>query len=162
MPRRIGMISLGVLAVALSSLLLAKDTPTKSPASVKENVSDVLLGTLLTLLSQLIGAMPSICARSFCRRGLSCACKLHSNVATYTSAWCLSRGLRPLRLEAWLHPAACYIRAGALQLVLEELLMGDVHMHPFELLGWEGVVGTVFMLALLPLAGELPGAQVAA
>ena len=49
------------------------------------------------------------------------------------------------------------ICAGALQLVLEELLMGDVHMHPFEVLGWEGIIGTAFMLATLALATVVPG-----
>ena len=47
--------------------------------------------------------------------------------------------------------------AGALQLVLEEMLMGDVHMHPFEVLGWEGVIGTAFMLVTLALATVVPG-----
>ena len=48
-------------------------------------------------------------------------------------------------------------RAGALQLVLEELLMADVHMHPFEVLGWEGIIGTIFMLVTLAVATVVPG-----
>ena len=49
-------------------------------------------------------------------------------------------------------------RAAAIQLVLEEVLLSDVHMHPYELLGWEGVFGTLFMAAALPVLHVLPGA----
>ena len=35
--------------------------------------------------------------------------------------------------------------------------MGDVHMHPFEVLGWEGIIGTVFMLVTLAVATVVPG-----
>ena len=55
MARSIGMITLGVTAVAASSLLLAEDTPGPSGPE-KESAALVLVGTLLTLLSQLIGA----------------------------------------------------------------------------------------------------------
>ena len=44
-------------------------------------------------------------------------------------------------------------------MILEELLLGDVHLHPYELLGWEGLFGTVFMLGIsLPIVGMIPGA----
>ena len=46
-----------------------------------------------------------------------------------------------------------------MQLVLEEVLLSDVHLHPYELLGWEGVFGTVFMAAALPVLHVLPGAS---
>ena len=48
--------------------------------------------------------------------------------------------------------------AAAVQLVLEEVLLSDVHMHPYELLGWEGVFGTIFMAIVLPVLHVLPGA----
>ncbi len=35
--------------------------------------------------------------------------------------------------------------------------MSDVHMHPFEVLGWEGIIGTIFMLAILAVATVVPG-----
>lgn len=41
--------------------------------------------------------------------------------------------------------------------MLEELLMADVHMHPFEVLGWEGIIGTIFMLVTLAVATVVPG-----
>ncbi len=48
-------------------------------------------------------------------------------------------------------------------MILEELLLGDVHLHPYELLGWEGLFGTVFMLGIsLPVVGMIPGAPVCA
>ena len=50
------------------------------------------------------------------------------------------------------------LRAGATQLVLEELLMTDVQMHPFELLSWEGVFGTIFMVFALLTFNAIPGA----
>ena len=50
------------------------------------------------------------------------------------------------------------VRAAAIQLVLEEVLLSDVHMHPYELLGWEGVFGTIFMAVALPVLHVLPGA----
>ncbi len=52
----IGLITLGVTAVAASSLLLAQDTPGPSGPD-RESVTLILVGTLLTLLSQLIGAV---------------------------------------------------------------------------------------------------------
>ena len=48
--------------------------------------------------------------------------------------------------------------AAAIQLVLEEVLLSDVHLHPYELLGWEGIFGTAFMAVALPVLHELPGA----
>ena len=43
-------------------------------------------------------------------------------------------------------------------MILEELLLGDVHLHPYELLGWEGLFGTLFMLCIsLPVVGIIPG-----
>ena len=49
--------------------------------------------------------------------------------------------------------------AAAGQMILEELLLGDVHLHPYELLGWEGLFGTLFMICLsLPIVGIIPGA----
>ncbi len=43
-------------------------------------------------------------------------------------------------------------------MILEELLLGDVHLHPYELLGWEGLFGTIFMICLsLPIVGIIPG-----
>ena len=49
--------------------------------------------------------------------------------------------------------------AAAGQMILEELLLSDVHLHPYELLGWEGLFGTLFMVAVsLPLAMLIPGA----
>ncbi len=49
------------------------------------------------------------------------------------------------------------VRTGATQLVLEELLMTDVQMHPFELLSWEGVFGTIFMVFALLTFNAIPG-----
>ncbi len=49
------------------------------------------------------------------------------------------------------------VHAAAVQLVLEEVLLSDVHMHPYELLGWEGVFGTLFMAVALPVLHVLPG-----
>lgn len=49
------------------------------------------------------------------------------------------------------------MRTGATQLVLEELLMTDVQMHPFELLSWEGVFGTIFMVFALLTFNAIPG-----
>jgi len=54
--RSIGMITLGVTAVAASSLLLANDTPGPSGPD-RVSAALILVGTLLTLLSQLIGAV---------------------------------------------------------------------------------------------------------
>jgi hypothetical protein len=51
----------------------------------------------------------------------------------------------------------CAADAAAVQLVLEEVLLSDVHLHPYELLGWEGVFGTAFMTAALPVLHVLPG-----
>jgi len=51
------------------------------------------------------------------------------------------------------------VHAAAVQLVLEEVLLSDVHMHPYELLGWEGVFGTIFMAVALPVLHVLPGAN---
>ena len=51
-----------------------------------------------------------------------------------------------------------WVLAAAIQLVLEEVLLSDVHMHPYELLGWEGVFGTAFMAVALPVLHVLPGA----
>ena len=48
---------------------------------------------------------------------------------------------------------------GATQLVLEELLMTDVQMHPFELLSWEGVFGSIFMFFTLLVLNVVPGAS---
>ena len=42
--------------------------------------------------------------------------------------------------------------------MLEELLMTDVQMHPFELLSWEGVFGTIFMVFALVTFNAMPGA----
>ena len=43
-------------------------------------------------------------------------------------------------------------------MILEELMLNDVRLHPYELLGWEGVFGTAFMLLVsLPLAMVIPG-----
>lgn len=48
--------------------------------------------------------------------------------------------------------------AAAAQLVLEELLLTDVHLHPYELLAYEGAFGTLFMMCVcLPLAMIIPG-----
>ena len=55
----------------------------------------------------------------------------------------------------------CDADAGATQLVLEELLMTDVQMHPFELLSWEGVFGTIFMVFALLVLNVMPGARAA-
>ena len=55
---------------------------------------------------------------------------------------------------------SCRAAAGATQLVLEELLMTDVQMHPFELLSWEGVFGTLFMVFALLVLNVMPGAHV--
>lgn len=42
--------------------------------------------------------------------------------------------------------------------MLEELLLSDVHLHPYELLAYEGAFGTLFMLCVcLPLAMLIPG-----
>ena len=45
--------------------------------------------------------------------------------------------------------------------MLEELLMTDVQMHPFELLSWEGVFGTLFMVVALHVLNTMPGARCA-
>mmetsp|Transcript_25022 Transcript_25022/g.62973 ORF Transcript_25022/g.62973 Transcript_25022/m.62973 type:complete len:435 (-) Transcript_25022:1767-3071(-) len=46
----------------------------------------------------------------------------------------------------------------ALQLVLEELLLHDLHLHPFQVVGYEGVIGMIWMTALAaPLLYFLPG-----
>ena len=43
-------------------------------------------------------------------------------------------------------------------MILEELMLNDLRLHPYELLGWEGVFGTAFMLFVsLPLAWVIPG-----
>ena len=53
-------------------------------------------------------------------------------------------------------PLCQYTAAG--QMILEELLLVDVHLHPYELLGWEGLFGTIFMICLsLPIVGIIPG-----
>ena len=65
-----------------------------------------------------------------------------------------------VRLPCLLSPACAL--AAAIQLVLEEVLLSDVHMHPYELLGWEGVFGTAFMAVALPILHVLPGAVHAA
>eukprot|EP00193_Tetraselmis_chui_P018154 CAMPEP_0177782328 /NCGR_PEP_ID=MMETSP0491_2-20121128/18392_1 /TAXON_ID=63592 /ORGANISM="Tetraselmis chuii, Strain PLY429" /LENGTH=668 /DNA_ID=CAMNT_0019302587 /DNA_START=82 /DNA_END=2089 /DNA_ORIENTATION=+ len=46
----------------------------------------------------------------------------------------------------------------ALQLVLEELLLHDLHLHPFQVLGWEGIIGMLWMGLLAgPLLYYIPG-----
>ena len=93
MSRSIGMITLGVTAVAASSLLLAEDTPGPSGPE-RESAALVLVGTLLTLLSQLIGVMPPDPDHVKCkpmRLFAACAAALHDVDAT---AWKCVRILR--------------------------------------------------------------------
>ena len=54
--------------------------------------------------------------------------------------------------------AHCFDNVAAVQLALEEALLSDVHLHPYELLGWEGLFGTAFMAVALPVLHGLPGA----
>jgi len=46
----------------------------------------------------------------------------------------------------------------AVQLVLEELMLRDLHLHPFQVLGYEGVIGMLWMVALAaPILAAVPG-----
>ena len=92
-----------------------------------------------------------------CTRWLSVATALASPAAAFL------RALHILLLEAVcqgvLSSIMPHLRAAAGQMILEELLLGDVHLHPYELLGWEGLFGTIFMLGVsLPIVGMIPGA----
>ncbi|CAK0786481.1 hypothetical protein CVIRNUC_009694 [Coccomyxa viridis] len=49
----------------------------------------------------------------------------------------------------------------AVRLILEELLLGKMELHPMEVLGWEGFWGTVLMAIIgMPLAWVIPGSDV--
>jgi len=49
----------------------------------------------------------------------------------------------------------------AVQLVLEELMLRDLHLHPFQVLGYEGIIGMVWMALLAaPILFFVPGTDV--
>jgi hypothetical protein len=51
----------------------------------------------------------------------------------------------------------------ATSLVLEEIMIKDLLMHPMQIVGWEGILSGIWMLLFaLPLAWVLPGFDVGA
>lgn len=146
----------GVAFVALSGLRGVSPDNDAAASGPDVTASQALAGILLTLLSQFVGAPPAtprsrilFALKRFedftgVQRAISHAYAAHIvDFCPPTSVW---------------HP---YAAAG--QMILEELLLGDVHLHPYELLGWEGLFGTVFMLGIsLPIVGMIPGAAVCA
>ena len=150
---RMALVLAGVTFVALSGLRgVSPDDAGASDPDV--TAGQALAGILLTLLSQFVGAHLHA-FRPACSHRHIIPAVCGTQVVTVASAHCMpSRSA----LTCTKHPCAA---AG--QMILEELLLGDVHLHPYELLGWEGLFGTVFMLGIsLPVVGMIPGASVCA